>query len=183
MNPLLDFIRRGTVGELRLGLHRAQVEDKLGKPTSWLNKPPTFGPEVRTPEDADVWDYYDAARVRFDPQGIAVSVCILPKYINKEREPFCHWPIGPDLRMGELRELLVANRIDFDEGEDNEPGAYYILAEQRCTAYTIVRYDSGRLIPELKRPVSAIETVSRDEELPAFVLRYWRHISKDDPST
>src|SRR5689334_5758233 len=121
MNALQNFVRFGIVGDLRLGMRRHEVESKLGSPKSWLGKPPTFGPLVHTPDEADVWCYYnEAVAVGFDGQGLVTSVNIRPDRVRNGTEPFQHLPIGCDLKMGGFRALLVESQIDFDEGEDNE---------------------------------------------------------------
>ncbi len=179
MDPLWHFIRYGVVGEIRLGMERRELEIKLGSPETWLGKPPTFGPVVLTPHEAEAWCYYErAVSVGFNGQGVINAVNIFPEHIKSRREPFQHLPIGPGLTMGEVRDLLVNSSMDFDEGEDNEPGGYYILAQRRCTAMSIGRYSGGKLIPERKRLVAMINTVSSEDELPSFVLRYWTHDRK-----
>ena len=141
-------------------------------------KPPCFGPPVLTPEEANVWVYYGgAASVRFDLQGVVTNIAIFPENVGNNPGPFQHLPMCSGLRMGQFRDLLIERQIDFDEGEDNEPGGYYILAERRCTA-TGIPYERGKLVAEFKRVINVVSTVSGDDNLPDFVLRYWRHPSK-----
>jgi len=167
---IIQFVRAGVVGDLRLGMTRAEVTRKLGIPKEWGGKPPTFGPAVLSPEKADNWSYYGRTVVSFDPKAVIVCITVFPREIEKDKEPFLSLPIGPRMRMKDFRDLLIENGLDFEEGEDNEPGGYYIIAEARCVAMG-VPYAGGRLVPELNREILAIETVASENELPSFVSR------------
>ena len=181
VNALQNFVRWGIIGDLRLGIQRQDVELRLGRPKTWLGKPPCFGPAIQTPEESDAWGYYDGSvSVGFGSQGVVTTVTILPEHIRNEVQAFLALPIRAGLTMGQFRDLLVESQIDFDEGEDNEPGGYYILAERRCTA-TGIPFQHGKRVNELKRVVMMIQTVLGDDHLPPFVLRYWK--SRPEQST
>jgi hypothetical protein len=172
-SSFLSYVKHGKIGELALGLTRAQIIKKLGLPKTWVGKPPCFGQHIVKPEDAEAWGYYEAAGIRFGSQGTSISVSVIPSKIRSGDEPFLGWPIGPSAKMEAFLACLTKNEVPFDEGDDANPGSYYIIGDRRCVAIGIP-YKGGKLIPRLEREISMIETFADDQHLPSFVIRYWR---------
>jgi hypothetical protein len=156
---MLDFILSGVIGDLKLGTTRAEVRDKLGIPPTWSGKPPTFGPSVSHPEQADVWLYYnDAAGIKFDECDLSVQISIFLDLVNNAEHPFKTWPIGPGAKMVQLRQYLEQNKVPFcQELDPNE--LQYILANSRCLALG-APYLNGRLLELDEQPLQMISTVS-----------------------
>jgi hypothetical protein len=165
---MIEFIRFGTIGDLRLGVSRASIMDRLGPPGNWVGKPPTFGPQVHSPDQADIWFYYgDAAGIEFDSSGRSVTTSVHPSKIDKQLDVFRAWPIGPGATVLDFRTILLENRISFVE--DNEaPEMYYLLAEQRCYIICPPCKD-GKLTPIEDRELSMIITVAKETDLPGFI--------------
>ena len=164
---LLEFVRSRKFGFLELGMSRLDVVKHLGPPVSWVGKPPTIGPQILIPEEADVWLYYgNGASIKFDESGHSISVGLVPKHINKELPIFRSFPIGPGATMSDFRNFLVEQEISFSEGKD--PEAYYILAHRQCLALSFP-YWKGKLIPKGDQEIGLISTVTNQKDLPSFV--------------
>jgi hypothetical protein len=164
---MLAFLRKGTVGQLEMGLSREETIRRLGSPPDWLGKPPCFGPSVLTPSQADAWFYYNsAAGIRFGETGTSDSVYVIPEKVHAGNYPFEDWPAAVPLRLGDLREYLIKHKVDFQEDPEDKSG--WILTSSYCYAMS-VPYEHGRLLPSWKRKIKMICFVSWVYDIPEYI--------------
>lgn len=92
-SSLLKLFRSGGLGDLQIGMTRAEVIKVMGPPPFWSGKPPIIGWVILRYEESNVWWYYgDAVGISFDEKGTAESIVIDPEKVVKDQLPFRDWP-------------------------------------------------------------------------------------------
>lgn len=104
-----------------------------------MDRPCSFGPLVHSPEDADVWYYYNAAAaIHFESSGVSDVIYVAPSVMRDKpadilrgQYPFEDWPLSDYPTMGEVAEALGSANIRFREPEDKSEDDF-ILVEDLC---------------------------------------------------
>jgi hypothetical protein len=149
---LREFIIEGKVGLLHLSLSKQQCLNLIGKPQDWAGNDWGFSPKIANYLDSDIWNYYqNAAGIQFSPEGVAERIFLRPELIQERSYPFETWPFQQQLTMGALRNFLIAEQIEFNEGGDYK--TYWIRAASNCFAHAFP-YRSGHLLEPPKREVA-----------------------------
>jgi len=129
-----EFITKGRIGPLFLGISREATEQALGVPDRWLGKPPCIGPQVLSPRHAAVWFYYGGkVGIGYDVSDKAdhIHVDVEPELKEKYPEVFGTWPLPPNATMDQVQAALEAEGIPF-EASDPSSDYYGILANGDC---------------------------------------------------
>jgi hypothetical protein len=157
MNPFAQFILRGHIEGIFLGMTRSECEARLGLPKDWKGKPPTFGEQVYSPRDATVWFYFEKSiGVHFGNSEHGPSLILFPEHMDKS-PIFSEWPIGSTAMLGQFRDALNKEGIEFIEADPNDVN-YWIISEGNCAAFGAPFCD-GRQIHGPERRIGMIQKV------------------------
>lgn len=164
---LLDFIRSRRLGDLQLGVTRAEISHRLGPPSNWGGKPPVIGLVIPKAEDSNLWLYYgDAVGLMFDEDGVSISIIIYLSEIDRSLYPFLDWPFEMEARMSDLREWLIGNDVSFQDVYS--PEEYFITIEGLGLA-SCFPFEKGRMVDEYRRKIWMIQVVSNVEHLTDYI--------------
>jgi len=153
MTPFIEYVRAGKIGALFLGISKEATLSRLGEPKNWLGRPPVVGQAHRTYGQSDVWFYYnDSVGIRFGQEGTAVEMLIYTDKLLGCPDLFKGWPVRDNFTMGDFRNALLANGIEFVESQA-ESLNYWIVAEQACVAYGFPSDENGKSLHGYERVV------------------------------
>jgi len=170
MTDFEKFVRYGNIGGLSLLQSRQEVQHFLGSPRSWVGKPPCIGPAIESPEESDVWIFFNGTvGIEFGPDERAVGLMVYPERLRDEPQLFKEWPIGTGATMGEFRDALLSDRVNFQEGNP-ESEDYWIVAAGDCSAVSFP-FSHGRQLHGYGRLLKMILKSSIPESVPAFFPR------------
>ena len=164
MTTLIDFVSRGKIGHLSIGLTKEETLKLLGAPSDWLGRPPNIGFQCDSYEQSDVWFYYNGgAGVRFGGANAAFETLVYPEKTENCPELFGQWPIRTNTNLGTWRAALLSNKIPFQES-DPESLNYWIVAEETCVAFGLP-FKEGRKLHGYERTVELIGKFSSVQDM------------------
>lgn len=147
---MLNFISTGMLGPFHMGLSRVAVIARCGAPVDWVGKPPSFGPRIVDPMQADIWNYYSGAvGVFFNRQSEVGAIIIRVKFLKNCGNPLSNWPVAASWKIGDIIEWARLNGVEYIKSRHDEIPPWIVVGG-RCVVASL--------------PVFSGQSVGRHEE-------------------